>query len=60
MDFTITDRSFGPVQPEISALSCFVALRTNKQNAGLLGNSFFSRFKRIELDFDRRLVRFVD
>ncbi len=60
VDLSIAGRSFGPVQPRISALSCFVILRTNKQNAGLLGNSFFSKFKRIELDFDRRVARFVE
>jgi predicted aspartyl protease len=60
VDLVIANRSFGAVQPRISALSCFVILRTGRQNAGLLGNSFFSRFKRIEFDFDRRVIRFVE
>jgi hypothetical protein len=34
-------------------------LRTNEQNAGLLGNSFFSRFTRMDLDFKQRVVRFI-
>ncbi len=59
-ELTVAGRSFGPIQPQISALSCFATLRTNKQNAGLLGNSFFARFKRMELDFDRRIARFVN
>lgn len=54
------DRDLGAIQPKISALSCFTTLRTNNQNAGLLGNSFFSRFSKMELDFDRRIVRFVN
>lgn len=60
VDLSFADRSFGAVQPRISALACFMTLRTNRQNAGLLGNSFFSRFSRIELDFDRRTARFVN
>ena len=59
-DLTLAGRSFGPVKTQLSALSCFLTLRTNGQNAGLLGNSFFGRFKRVELDFDRRVVRLVD
>lgn len=54
------DRTFDSVRPVVSSLSCFARLRTNGQNAGLLGNSFFSRFKQVEIDFDKRFVRFVD
>jgi hypothetical protein len=57
---TIADKSYGGIQPEVSALAAFVTLRTNGQNAGLLGNSFFSGFQRIEFDFDRCIARFVE
>ena len=28
--------------------------------SGLLGNDFFARFSKIEIDFERRLIRFFD
>lgn len=59
VELVFGERSFGAVQPKISKLSCFTTLRTNGQNAGLLGNSFFSRFKQVEFDFERRIARFV-
>ncbi|MHC5111016.1 MAG: aspartyl protease family protein [Planctomycetota bacterium] len=60
VELSIAARNFEAVQPQISALPCFRMLRTNKQNAGLLGNSFFSRFTRMELDFKQRVARFIN
>jgi predicted aspartyl protease len=51
--------SFEDVPCRISSLSAFDPLRGDDQYAGLLGNDFFARFSSIEIDFDRRTVRFV-
>ncbi len=53
------DRLFDGVPCQVSSLSAFDALRGEGQNVGLLGNDFFARFNRIEIDFDGRAVRFV-
>ena len=59
VELSFAARRFESVQPRISALPCFRMLKTNEQNAGLLGNSFFSLFTRMDLDFTQRVVRFV-
>jgi hypothetical protein len=59
VELSFAARKFETVQPRISALPCFRMLRTNEQNAGLLGNSVFSRFIRMDLDFKQRVVRFI-
>jgi hypothetical protein len=53
------DRLFDGVPCQVSSLSAFDALRGEGQHVGLLGNDFFARFNRIEIDFDGRAVRFV-
>lgn len=54
------DRSFPDIAFRISALHAFSGLNAHGQNVGLLGNSFFQRFRRFDIDFDRRVVRFVE
>ncbi|MHC5024377.1 MAG: aspartyl protease family protein [Planctomycetota bacterium] len=53
-------RRFENVPCRISALAAFETLRGENQHIGLLGNDFFARFDRIEIDFAGRVVRFVD
>lgn len=58
-ELVLGGRSFDDVPCHISALSAFNAVRGEGQHVGLLGNDFFARFTRIEVDFDGRTVRFV-
>lgn len=45
---------------ELSPLPVFASMRVHGQSVGLLGNAFFRRFERIEIDFRSRTVRFVN
>jgi len=44
---------------KVAPLSVFNSLQSDGQGIGLLGNSFFGRFERVEIDFRRSRVRFV-
>jgi len=58
-ELTIGKKNFADTTFDVSALSVFATLRTGGQSIGLLGNSFFTKFRRVDIDFDRRVVRFV-
>lgn len=51
-------QSFKDVPCRISPLSALDNARSEGEHIGLLGVDFFSRFDRIEVDFDERMVRF--
>jgi len=51
--------SYDAVPFRVSDLGAFATLRGNGQLAGLLGNDFFARFRRVILDRDGRVARFV-
>ena len=57
---TLAGRTLEDVSFNVSDLSVFSSMRVHGQNVGLLGNAFFARFARMELDFVRRVVRFVE
>ncbi len=48
---------FSDITYHVSPLYAFNSMRVNNQNVGLLGNSFFQRFDRMDIDFERRIVR---
>ncbi|HUU84064.1 MAG TPA: aspartyl protease family protein [Phycisphaerae bacterium] len=50
---------FANVELRIGDLPVFATMRCGGQNAGLLGNSFFQQFQRVQIDFQRRVVRLV-
>lgn len=56
---TLAGRPLRDVPCRISALAAFDRLRGEDQHVGLLGNDLFARFRRVEIDFARRTVRFV-
>jgi len=58
-ELTIGDKTIADTTFDVSALSAFAMLRTGGQRIGLLGNSFFAKFRRVDVDFERRVVRFV-
>jgi hypothetical protein len=57
---TIGGRQFLNIDVSVSDLFAFSTMRTSDQHIGLMGNSFFARFARMEIDFGRRVVRFVE
>ncbi|MGD2110112.1 MAG: aspartyl protease family protein [Phycisphaerae bacterium] len=56
---TLGGTTFQDVAFDVSALPVFAMLRAGGQGVGLMGNSFFARCRRVDIDFERRVVRFV-
>jgi hypothetical protein len=52
--------TFSEVHWRVSELYAFSMMRTADQHGGLLGNSFFQQFARVDIDFERYVVRFVN
>ncbi len=57
---TIGGRQFPNLDLSVSELFAFSTMRRSDQHIGLLGNSFFAQFTRMEIDFGRRVVRFIE
>ena len=56
----LAGRAFRDVDAMVGALPFFAAQRVHGQNVGLLGNAFFKRFDRLEVDFIRHVIRLVE
>jgi predicted aspartyl protease len=53
-------RAFADVPCRVAALAPFRSIRSEDQHAGLLGNDFLARFSRVDVDFARGVLQFVD
>lgn len=57
---TLGSRKIDDVRFAISALPAFSSMRVHGQKIGLLGNDVLGRFRRVEIDFVRRKIRFIE